>query len=128
MCKQAAASRGAFEAWMIEDGHITEGSSSTSYIVADGRVVTRPLSNAVLPGVTRRMLLRYMEETGVELDERPFTIDEAYAAEEAFLTSASTFVMPIVEIDGRQIGGGQPGPVARRLREIYIEEALKTGI
>lgn len=128
MCKQAAASQGAFEAWMIEDGHITEGSSSTSYIVAGGKVVTRPLSNAVLPGVTRRMLLRYMEETGVELDERPFSIDEAYAADEAFLTSASTFVMPIVEIDGRKIGGGQPGPVARRLREIYIEEALKTGI
>lgn len=128
MCKQAAKSQGAFEAWMIEDGHVTEGSSSTSYIVADGKVVTRPLSNAVLPGVTRRMLLRYMEETGVELDERPFSIDEAYAAEEAFLTSASTFVMSVVEIDGRQIGGGQPGPVARRLREIYIEEALKTGI
>lgn len=128
MCKQAAKSAGAFEAWMVEDGHVTEGSSSTSYIVKDGTVVTRPLSNAVLPGVTRRMLLRYMEETGVELDERRFTVEEAYAADEAFLTSASTFVTPIIEIDGKRIGGGQPGPVARRLREIYIEEALKTGI
>ena len=128
MCKQAAVSQGAFEGWMIEDGHVTEGASSTSYIVKDGRVVTRPLSNAVLPGVTRRMLLRYMEETGVDLDERRFTIEEAYRADEAFLTSASTFVMPVVEIDGRKIGGGQPGPVARRLREIYIDEALKTAI
>ena len=128
MAKQAAKSQGAFEGWMIEDGYVTEGSSSTSYIVKDGTVVTRPLSNAVLAGVTRRMLLRYMDESGVELDERPFSIDEAYDADEAFLTSASTFVMPIVDIDGHQIGGGQPGPVARRLREIYIDEARKTGI
>ena len=128
MAKQAAKSQGAFEGWMIEDGYVTEGSSSTSYIVKDGTVVTRPLSNAVLAGVTRRMLLRYMDESGVELDERPFSIDEAYDADEAFLTSASTFVMPIVDIDGHQIGGGQPGPVSRRLREIYIDEARKTGI
>lgn len=128
MSKQIAKTQGAFEGWMIEDGYVTEGTSSTSYIVKDGKVVTRPLSNAVLPGVTRRMLLRYMDETGIELDERLFSIDEAYEAEEAFLTSASTFVMPIVDIDGRQIGGGQPGPVARRLREIYIDEARKTGI
>lgn len=128
MAKQAAVSQGAFEGWLVEDGYVTEGSSSTSYIVKDGTVVTRPLSNAVLPGVTRRMLLRYMEESDVELDERPFSIEEAYGADEAFLTSASTFVMPVVEIDGRKIGGGQPGPVARRLREIYIDEALKSGI
>ena len=74
------------------------------------------------------MLLRYMEEDDAQLDERLFTIDEAYEADEAFITSASNFVMPVVEIDGRQVGGGQPGPVVRRLREIYIDEALKTGI
>ena len=125
MGKQAARERGAFEAWMVEDGHVTEGTSSTSYIVRDETVITRPLSHAVLAGVTRRTVLRLMAERGIRLDERPFTIDEAYAADEAFLTSASTFVMPVVEIDGRRIGDGQPGPLTRRLREIYIEEARK---
>ena len=128
MCKQAAAEQGAYEGWMIEDGHVTEGTSSTSYIVKGNTVITRPISNAVLAGVTRRTVLRLMAETGIGLDERPFTLAEAYDADEAFMTSASSFVLPIVEVDGRMIGGGQPGPVARRLREIYIEEAQQTAI
>ncbi len=126
--KQMVVSQEMFEGWMLEDGFVTEGTSSTSYIVIGGKVVTRPLSNAVLPGVTRRTLLRLMDESDVELDERPFSIEEAYEADEAFISSASTFVMPVVEIDGRSIGNGEPGPVARRLREIYIEEALKSAI
>lgn len=126
--KQMVVAQGMFEGWMLEDGYVTEGTSSTSYIVTGGKVVTRPLSNAVLPGVTRRTLLRLMDESDVELDERPFSIEEAYEADEAFISSASTFVMPVVEIDGRIIGNGKPGPVARRLREIYIEEALKSAI
>lgn len=128
MCKQAAAEQGAYEGWMIEDGHVTEGTSSSSYIVKGDTVITRPISNAILAGVTRRTVLRLMAETGIGLDERPFTLAEAYDADEAFMTSASSFVLPIVEIDGRTIGGGQPGPVARRLREIYIEEAQQTAI
>ena len=124
MGKQRAVEAGAFEAWMVENGYVTEGTSSTAYIVSGGRIVTRPLSNAILPGVTRRSLLRLAAERGIALDERPFTIDEAYRAEEAFLTSASSLVMPIVEIDGRRIGSGRPGPTARRLREIYLEAAL----
>lgn len=128
MCKQAAAEQGAYEGWMIEDGHVTEGTSSSSYIVKGDTVITRPISNAILAGVTRRTVLRLMAETGIGLDERPFTLEEAYDADEAFMTSASSFVLPIVEIDGRMIGGGQPGPVARRLREIYIEEARQTAI
>ena len=128
MCKQAAAEQGAYEGWMVEDGHVTEGTSSTSYIVKGDTVITRPISNAVLAGVTRRTVLRLMAETGIGLDERPFSLEEAYDADEAFMTSASSFVLPIVEIDGRMIGGGQPGPVARRLREIYIEEAQQTAI
>ena len=123
--KQAAKQKGAFEGWMVEDGYVTEGTSSTSYIVKNNTVITRPLSSAVLPGVTRRTVLRLMEERDVELDERLFTIEEAYGADEAFLTSASTFVMPVVEIDGHVIGSGLPGPVSKRLREIYIEEAQK---
>ncbi len=126
MGKQMAVEAGAFEAWMHEDGFVTEGTSSTSYIVSDGRIVTRALSNAVLPGVTRRSILRLAAERGVALEERPFTLEEAYAAQEAFLTSASNLVMPVSEIDGRTIGSGRPGPLTRRLRELYLEAALST--
>jgi D-alanine transaminase len=123
--KQAAAEAGCFEAWMVEDGHVTEGASSNAYIVKDGKVITRALSNSILAGVTRRSLFRLAKEHGVEIVERSFTPDEAYAADEAFLTSASNFVLPIVEIDGRRIGGGQPGPVARKLRTVFLEEAVR---
>jgi D-alanine transaminase len=123
--KQAAYEQGANEAWMIEDGFVTEGTSSNAYIVKDGKVITRGLSNSILAGCTRRSLFRLAKEHGVTIEERSFTIDEAYAADEAFLTSASQFVMPIVEIDGHRIGGGQPGPVVRRLREMFLEEAGK---
>lgn len=122
--KQAAAKAGCFEAWMVEDGKVTEGTSSNAYIVKDGKVVTRELSHNILAGCTRRALLRLARENGIEIIERPFTPDEAYNADEAFLSSASTFVLPIVEIDGCRIGGGQPGPVARKLREMYLNEAL----
>lgn len=124
MGKQQAVEAGAYEGWMVENGFVTEGTSSTAYIVREGRIITRPLSNAVLPGVTRRSILRLAAERRIALEERPFTPDEAYEADEAFLTSASAFVMPVVEIDGRRIGGGQPGPLTRRLREIYLESAL----
>ena len=121
--KQEAYEKGANEAWMIEDGHVTEGTSSNAYIVKDGKVITRPLSNRILAGCTRRALMRLSKEHGVEIIERLFTPEEAYAADEAFLTSASQFVMPIVEIDGKRIGGGQPGPVVRKLRQLFLEEA-----
>jgi D-alanine transaminase len=121
--KQRAYEQGAFEGWMVEDGKITEGTSSNAYIVKNGKVITRPLSNAILAGCTRRALFRIAKEHGVAIEERLFTPEEAYEADEAFLTSASSFVLPIVEIDGKRIGGGQPGPVARKLREIYLEEA-----
>lgn len=121
--KQAAYEAGAFEAWMIEDGHVTEGTSSNAYIVRNGRVITRPLSNHILAGVTRRSLLKLAEDAGVVIEQRRFTLQEAYEADEAFLTSASNFVLPIVEIDGNRIGGGQPGPVARKLRSLFIQIA-----
>ncbi|HKQ95978.1 MAG TPA: D-amino-acid transaminase [Aestuariivirgaceae bacterium] len=121
--KQAAYEAGAFEAWMIEDGHVTEGTSSNAYIVKDGRVITCPLSNRILAGITRRSLFRLAAESGVVIEERRFTLNEAYEADEAFLTSASNFVLPIVEIDGNRIGGGQPGPVARKLRSLFIAMA-----
>jgi D-alanine transaminase len=121
--KQAAYEQGAQEGWMMEDGFITEGTSSNAYIVKDNTIITRPLSNSILAGCTRRALFRLSEEHGVKIEERLFTPEEAYAADEAFLTSASQFVMPITEIDGRRVGGGQPGPVTRKLRELFLEEA-----
>lgn len=120
--KQEAYEKGASEGWMVEDGFVTEGTSSNAYIVKDNTVITRPLSNRILAGCTRRALFRLAAEHGVKIEERLFTPDEAYAADEAFLTSASQFVMPIVEIDGKRVGGGQPGPVTRKLRELFLEE------
>lgn len=123
--KQAAYEKGAAEGWMVENGKVTEGTSSNAYIVKDGKVITRELSNSILAGCTRRALMRLAKEHGIEIVERAFTPEEALAADEAFLTSASNFVMPITEIDGTRIGGGQPGPVARQLRKLFLEEAAK---
>ena len=124
LAKQAAAEAGCQEAWMQRDGLVTEGASSTAFILTKGgQLLTRPLSNAVLPGITRQALLQLVQQTGLQFVERAFSLDEAYDAAEAFVTSAGAFVMPVVEIDGRMIGDGQPGPHARRLREIYIAAA-----
>lgn len=125
LAKQAAREAGAQEAWMVEDGFVTEGGSSSGFIVTkEGRIVVRPLSNAILPGITRQSLLALSKEQGIELEERLFTVEEAYEAAEAFLTSASNFVLPIVSIDGRKIGNGKPGPITGKLRETYIRMAL----
>ena len=121
--KEEAYQKGAAEGWMVEDGFVTEGTSSNAYIVVGEKIITRPLSNRILAGCTRRALFRLAKEHGVVIEERLFTPEEAYGADEAFLSSASQFVMPITEIDGHRIGGGQPGPVVRKLREIFLEEA-----
>lgn len=124
LAKQRAAEAGAAEAFMVEDGFVTEGGSSTAFIITGERtVVTRPLSAAILPGVTRRAVLRLVEEAGLALEERAFTVEEAHAAAEVFYTSASSFVTPVVSIDGRRVGDGRPGPLARMLRDTYIELA-----
>jgi D-alanine transaminase len=124
LAKQAAKEAGAQEAWMVEDGYVTEGGSSSAFIVTKlGSIVVRPLSNAILPGITRKSLLSLSEEAGIALEERRFTVEEAYDAAEAFLTSASNFVLPVVSIDGRPVGDGKPGPVTKRLRELYLSMA-----
>jgi D-alanine transaminase len=126
MGKQAAKLKGAYEAWMVEDGLVTEGTSSTAFILdAAGVLRTQPLGPHILPGVTRRAVLRLAAREGVRLEERPFSVAEALAAREAFMTAASAFVLPVVEIDGVPVGDGRPGPVARAFRRIYIEEARK---
>ncbi len=125
LAKQAALDAGANDAWLVEDGHVTEGSSNNAYIVTlDGTIVTRALSNAILHGITRRAVLALAEREGLKVEERSFTPEEAYEAGEAFITSASTFVYPVVTIDGRILGNGVPGPVATKLRQLYIEMAL----
>lgn len=121
--KQRAAEADAFEGWMVEDGTVTEGTSSTAYIVKGKSVITRPLSQAILAGITRKSLFRLAAECNITIEERPFSVAEAQAADEAFMTSASSFVMPIVEIDGVKVGQGIPGPVTMKLRDVYIEAA-----
>lgn len=127
LAKQAAAEAGCDEALMIEDGVITEGGSSTAWIVKGKTLISRPLSQAVLAGITRKAMLTYLAESGFAFEERPFTLAEAMAADEVIITAATALVMPATEIDGQPIGGGQPGPVARRLRDIYFDLAEAGG-
>ncbi len=129
LAKMSAKAEGKDDAWLVEDGKVTEGTSNNAYIVkADGTIVTRDLSNDILHGITRAAVLRFAKEAQMKIEERPFTIAEAQAANEAFTTSASGFVTAVVEIDGQTLGDGKPGPIAGRLREIYIEESLKTAV
>jgi D-alanine transaminase len=128
MGKMMAKAAGADDAWMVEDGKVTEGTSNNAYIVKGGKIITRHLSNEILHGITRAAILRFAREAQMEVEERAFTIDEAKQADEAFYTSASAFVMPVVSIEGQELGDGTPGPVTKRLREIYLEESRKAAI
>ena len=128
MAKRIAQEAGAQEAWMVEDGFVTEGASSTAFIVTDEGVVTRPYSQAVLAGCTGDALGRLAEESGMTLIHRPFTVAQALVAQEAFITSASTLCQSVVRIDGQPIGAGVPGPVAMRLRQLYIDFARRTAV
>ena len=128
MGKMMAKKAGCDDAWMVEDGAVTEGTSNNAYIVKGNKIITRQLSHDILHGITRAAVLRFAQEAQMEVEERPFTIAEAQAADEAFITSASTFVMPVVEIDGARIGSGAPGKVAARLREIYLDESMKAAV
>ena len=129
LAKMEAKAAGKDDAWLVEDGFVTEGTSNNAYIVTeDGTIVTRNLTNAILHGITRGSVLRLAAEAQMKIEERPFTIEEAQKAREAFMTSASSFVTPVVEIDGIELGNGTPGPLSRRLREIYIDYARETAI
>lgn len=129
LAKQAAAEAGAGEAWMIEDGKVTEGGSSSAFILTkDDVLVTRHNSSAILPGCTRKAVVALAEERHLRVEERPFTVEEALAAKEAFTTSATLFVQAVVSIDGKQVGDGRPGPMTNRLREIYLDFARATAV
>jgi D-alanine transaminase len=127
LAKQAAAEAGCGEAWMIEDGKVTEGGSSSAFILTkDDVLVTRENSSKILPGCTRKAVVKLAEERQLRVEERAFTVEEALKAKEAFITSASSFVQPVVKIDGETVADGKPGPMATRLREIYIDFARAT--
>ena len=129
LAKQAAAQAGAGEAWMIEDGKVTEGGSSSAFILTQNDVlVTRENSSSILPGCTRKAVVKLAEERQLRVEERSFTVEEALEAKEAFITSASLFVQPVISIDGKAVANGKPGPMAARLREIYIDFARATGV
>ena len=128
LAKQAAREQGAKEAWFVDgSGHVTEGSSSNAWIVTmDGKVVTRPAERGILRGITRMVLLEVIKAQGLSLEERAFTPEEAYKSREAFLTSASQAVVPVVRIDGRPVGNGAPGLVATALRAKFHEHAERS--
>jgi len=121
LAKTVARRAGAYEAWLVDNkGYVTEGASTSAWIVdGEGRIITRNLSNDILPGVTRKMMLEAAATAQLAVIERPFTPAEALAASEAFISAATIGAMPVVEIDGHKIGDGKPGPVTRRLQELY---------
>lgn len=121
LAKQQAIDAGVYDAWMVDDrGYVTEGSASNAWIVTqDGKLVTRQATHSILRGVTRTALSKLSADLGVVVEERAFTVDEACQAREAFCTGAIALIVPVIELDGHQIGDGQPGPVAKKLYESY---------
>lgn len=120
LAKQTATEKGAYEAWMVDgEGFVTEGSSSNAWIVKAGKIVTRKATQSILRGVTRTAISKICAELQMSIEERPFTLKEAYEADEAFNTSAVALVVPIIELDGHKIGNGTRGPVAQRLYDEY---------
>jgi D-alanine transaminase len=128
MGKMMAKKAGCDDSWFVQDGVVTEGTSNNAYIVKGNRIITRHLSEDILHGITRASVLRFAREAQMTVEERAFSVEEAQGADEAFSTAASIFVMPVVEIDGAKIGSGSPGPVAVRLREIYLDEMRKSAV
>jgi D-alanine transaminase len=129
LAKQAAAEAGAGEAWMIEDGKVTEGGSSSAFILTqDDVLVTRQNGSEILPGCTRKAVVKLAQERQLRVEERAFSLDEALRAKEAFITSATVFVQAVVSIDGKKVADGKPGPMTSRLREIYVDFARATGV
>ena len=130
LAKQAARERGAYECLMYDEmGLVTEGASTNAWIVdREGRLRTRDAQANILRGITREAILKLVAAEGVELDERPFTVEEAKQAREVFVTAASSFVMPLVSLDGVRIGDGKPGPITARLRQAYLEQARRDAI
>lgn len=126
LARQQAVEQGAFEGWMVEDGHVSEGTASSAWIVKDGAIITHPLTGGhILPGIRRSVILELAEAAGIPVEQRPFTPDEAKAADEAFISAATFGVLAVVRIDDAIIGDGTPGEMTRRLRALYVERVKK---
>ncbi len=130
LAKQAARERGAYEAWMVDEmGLVTEGSSTNAWIVdKHGKLRTRDTQANILKGITRTAIMDLIASEDIELDERPFSVDDAKEAREAFFTAAGAFVMPAISIDGVKIGDGKPGPITTKLRTLYLDRAKRDAI
>jgi D-alanine transaminase len=129
MLKTEAKQMGKDDVWMLDGEFVTEGTSNNAFIInTDGKIITRNLSNMILPGVTRNLLINYAKELKLTVQERPFTISEAYQASEAFITSATNFITSVVEIDGKEIGNGKTGKITLQLRNKYMDEIKKSSI
>ena len=125
MSKQMAVQRGGYEGWMIDEGVVTEGVTSSAFIVRGNTLITRAANGSILPGIRRKVILRMARENDIGLQEREFTLEEAFIADEAFMSSATTLVLPVVSIDGHVIGNGRPGPVTQKLRTLYVQALLE---
>lgn len=127
MAKMFAMKSGADDAWLVDrEGYITEGSSFNAYIVtSEGTIITRHLSNDILHGITRKAVLQLAEKDGLQVIERPFSVEEACQAQEAFITAAGFFVLPVIQINDKVLGNGKPGSITAKLRSIYIDMALE---
>ena len=125
MAKQDAISQNGKEAWMVENGQVTEGASSSAYIVKNSVLITRPLSNAILPGIRRRTILEIAEDANIAIEERAFSVAEAKTADEALISSATTMVLGVTSVDGSLIGDGAPGPITKKLRKLYQDRILQ---
>ncbi len=122
LAKEAAREAGADDAWLVDGGMVTEGTSANAHIIdSRGVLVSHPVDHGVLPGISRLSVLPLAQEMGLAIEERAFSVEELFAAREAFVTSATTVVMPVVEVDGRKIGDGRPGPLTAELRKRYVE-------
>lgn len=128
MGKMMAVHAGVDDAWFVEDGNVTEGTSNNAYIIVRDKLITRQLGNEILHGITRSAVIQFASESGLQIEQRPFSIEEALSADEALVTSASAFVMPVVEIDGHAIGTGLPGPLTKKLRETYLARMRQSAI
>jgi len=122
--KNEAHKKGAYEGFMVEDGFVTEGCSSSAFIIKDGVLITKPLSNEILPGIRRKRLLKLAQRAGLSVEQRKFTMQEVYGADEAFISAATLILLPVVRADGREIGRGKVGKYATKLREIYAQELI----
>ncbi|MDO5045305.1 D-amino-acid transaminase [Campylobacter sp.] len=123
--KEQAVKKGAYEGFMVEDGFVTEATSSSAFIIKDGVLITKPLSNQILPGIRRKVILGFAEQAGLKIEQRAFSMDDVYNADEVFICAATLLLIPVISADERLINGGKVGKYVPKLRQMYIEKLKK---